>query len=148
MMQQSEWFRAYVEKILEGVWEQRPLVRDADGDYPFRYGTAACFVRVEEGPPLGVRVVAQAATNVRRSAKLLSELNDFNAHARSVTAYWDVNCVVIDACVDAEAANDETVTRACAEVGQAAHDVGTLIAAMFDGRTPFAAGDRQDKRST
>lgn len=147
-MQQTEWFRAYVEKILETVWEQRPLVCDSDGDYPFRYGTSACFVRIEPGPPLGVRVVAQAVANVKRSAKLLSELNDFNGASRFATAYWDANCVVIDAALDAEGVNAETLTRACAEVGQAAHDVGTLLAAMYDGRTPFVATDRQDKTTS
>lgn len=147
-MQQVEWFRAYVEKILEAVWEQQPLVRDSDGDYPFRYGTAACFVRIEAGPPLGVRIVAQAVTGVRRSAKLLAELNDFNSASRFGTAYWDANCVVIDAALDAEGVNAETLTRACAEVGQAAHDMGSLLAAMYDGRTPFAPVDRQDKKTS
>ena len=147
-MHQLEWFRAYVEKILEGVWDQRPLLADDDGDYPFRYGTAACFVRIEAGPPLGVRIVAQAVTHVKRSAKLLAELNDFNGHARSVTAYWDSGCVIVDMALDAEGANSDTLTRACAEVGQAAHDMGTLLAAMFDGRTPFAVPDRQEKKSS
>ncbi len=146
-MQQSEWFRAYVEKILETSWEQHPLIRDDDGDYPYRYGTAACFVRIEAGPPLAVRVVAQAVRGVRRSAKLLSELNEFNAAARTVTAYWDSDCVVVDTAVDAEGANAETLTRACAEVGQAAHDMGTLIAAMYDGRTPFPAHDCHGRRT-
>jgi hypothetical protein len=86
-------------------------------------------------------VVAQAVTNVKKSAKLLGELNDFNGHARTVTAYFDAGCVVVDAAVDAEGANAETLTRACAEVGQAAHDMGTLLAALFDGRTPFLAED-------
>lgn len=144
-MPQVEWFRAYVEKILEGVWEQHQLVRDADDDYPFRYGTAACFVRIEAGPPLGVRVVAQAVTGVRRTAKLLEELNDFNAASRCVNAYWESGCVIVETTVDAEGVSADVLTRACAEAGQAAHDMGTLVAVMFDGRTPFAAGDRNGR---
>jgi Putative bacterial sensory transduction regulator len=147
-MQQLDWFRAYVEKILEQAWDQQPLIRDADDDYPFRYGTAACFVHLEAGPPMSVRVVAQAVAKVKSSAKLLAELNDFNAAARSVTAYWEHGCVVVDTTVDADGANADTVTRACAEVGQAAHDMGMLLAVMFDGRTPFPAEDRDSKRTT
>lgn len=140
-MQQLEWFRAYVEQILEEVWNQPRLVTDDDGDYPFRYGTAACYVRVEPGPPMTVRVFAQAAMDVGRSAKLLAELNDFNASARSLTAYWDSGRVIVDEALVAEATNAETLTRACAEAGQAAHDLGPLLAAMFDGRTPYSQAD-------
>ena len=140
-MQQLDWFRAYVEKILMEVWSQPALVADDDGDYPFRYGTAACYVRVEPGPPMSVRVFAQAAMDVRRSAKLLTELNDFNASARSLTAYWDHGRVIIDEALLAEGTNAATLTRACADAGQAAHDMGTLVAAMFDGRTPYQHTD-------
>ena len=147
VMQQLEWFRAYVEKILETVWDQRPLARDDDDDYPFRYGTAACFVRIEPGPPLTVRVVAQAVRDVKRSARLLEELNDFNSSARSVMAYWESGCVLVETAIDAEGVNTDTLTRACAETGQGAHDIGTLIAAMYDGTTPFPAQGR-DRRET
>lgn len=143
-MQQIQWFRAYVEQILAQVWNQPGLVPDADGDYPFRYGTAACYVRIEPGPPMTVRVVAQAAVDVRCSAKLLTELNDFNGHAWSVTAYWADDCVVLDHAVLAEGVNRETLTRACADVGQAAHDIGVLVAGVFDGRTPFRAVEHAD----
>lgn len=136
-VQQMEWFRAYVEQILTSVWEQPDLKPDADGDYAFRYGTAACYVRIEAGPPMTLRVLAQAAVDVRNSSKLLNELNDFNAHAWSVTAYWANDCVVLDQAILAEGVNRETLTRACADVGQAAHDIGVLVASVFDGRTPY-----------
>lgn len=145
-MQELEWFRAYVERILEDAWNQPRVLADEDGDYPFRYGTAACYVRVEPGPPMTVRVFAQAVMDVRRSAKLLTELNDFNASARSLTAYWDHGRVIIDEALLASATNAETLTRACADAGQAAHDMGSLLAAMYDGRTPFRAADCVDER--
>lgn len=140
-MQELDWFRAYVERILEDVWNQPRLVPDDDGAYPFRYGTAACYVRIEPGPPMTVRVFAQAVTGVRKSAKLLAELNDFNASARSLTGYWDNGRVIVDEALLASATNAESLTRACADAGQAAHDMGTLLAAMFDGRTPFRHED-------
>jgi len=90
------WFRSYVEQILEEAWEQCRVAADDDGDYPYRVGTAACFVRVDQGPPLHVRVWGYAATDVRRTAKLLIELNDFNAAARSVRAYWANGAVIVE----------------------------------------------------
>ena len=147
-MQHIQWFRAYVEQLLAKVWEQPGLAPDADGDYPFRYGTAACYVRIEAGPPMTLRVVAQAAVDVRSSAKLLAELNDFNAHAWAVTAYWAENCVVLDHALLAEAVSHETLTRACADVGQAAHDIGVLVAGVFDGRTPFRPVAHADEGSS
>ena len=144
-MQEFEWFRAYVEQILAEAWNQPKVTPDEDGDYPYRYGTAACYVRLTDGEPITVRVAASAAVNVRRTAKLLAELNEFNARARFVSSYWVGGCVVAEMALQAEGVNTETLTIACAEVGQAAHDVGPLLAAMFDGRTPFAASDCSDE---
>lgn len=138
-MHEIEWFRSHVEKLLRDGWEQCQIEVDEDGDFPFRFGTAACFVRVVAGPPLAVRVVATAATGVRRSAKLLTELNELNAHARSVTTYWCSGAVLVEKTLDATAVNDDTLLRACGEVGAAADSVGTLIAGVFDGATPFGA---------
>ena len=144
-MQEFQWFRAYVEKILEEAWNQPRVTPDEDGDYPYRYGTAACYVRLVDGEPMTVCVTASAATNILRSAKLLAELNEFNMRARLVTSYWVDGCVVIDLGLQAEAVNAQTLTLACAEVGQVAHDVGPLLAAMFDGRTPYPASDCADE---
>jgi hypothetical protein len=129
------WFRAYVEQLLAQTWEACRVEADSDGDYLFRHGAAAGFARVEPGPPMGVRVVAQAAVGVRRTAKLLNELN---AHARSVSTYWFDGAVYVDKALDAGGVTAETLSQACTEVGTAADGIGALVAAMFDGQTPFA----------
>lgn len=132
-----EWFRAYVERLLAEAWDMERLTPDQDGDYPFRFGTAVCFVRIEQGPPLAIRVVAQAASGVRRSAKLLTELNELNASARSVSTYWFEGAVYVDRAVDAAGVNADTLLGACTEVGRAADNIGALIAGVYDGHTPF-----------
>ena len=136
-MQEIDWFRAYVEQTLAAGWEQCRVESDGDGDYPFRYGTAACYVRVEAGPPMAVRVLATAAMGVRKSAKLLTELNELNAAARSVTTYWHCDAVHVEKSIDATGVHAETLLRACGEVGKAADDIGALVAAVFDGQVPF-----------
>lgn len=137
-MEVLNWFRAHVEQILGVAWEVCRVEPDGDGDYPFRHGTAAGFVRIEAGPPLGVRVAAQAATDVRRTAKLLTELNELNAHARSVSTYWFDGAVYVDRWIEAAGVTADTLPAVCAEVGTAADGIGALVAAMFDGRTPLA----------
>ena len=137
-MQEIQWFRAYVEQILEDAWDMPRVVADDDGDYVYRYGTAACLVRVEPIAPMSVRVMARAATGVKRSAKLLAELNEHNATSRWVTTYWFAGAVYVDRAIDASGVTPETLTRVCAEIGQAADNIGTLIAGVFDGKTPFA----------
>ncbi len=81
-MSELVWFRCYVEHLLQEMWGEDELVIDADGDYPSRYGSAAVWVRVEDAAPMGVRVFAHAAYDVRRSARLLAELNDITARSR------------------------------------------------------------------
>ena len=85
---QVTWLRAYVEKCLRQAWEDRPVCMDEDGDFFFRCNTAACWVRVEEDASL-VRVFAHAATGVKRSARLLAELNELNQRARAAKVYWE-----------------------------------------------------------
>ena len=144
-MPEIQWFRAYVEQILAAGWDQCRVEADQDGDYVFRFGTAACLVRIEKGPPLGVRVIATAATGVRRTAKLLTELNELNAAARAVSTFWHCGSVYVDRAIDAPGVNAQTLMATCSEVGTAADMIGALIAGVFDGATPFAAVGADDE---
>ena len=73
--------RSHVERCLQDIWESPELITDPDADYPYRYGTAACWVSILDGPELGVRVFAHAAVGVRPSAKLAREVNELNDNA-------------------------------------------------------------------
>jgi hypothetical protein len=63
------------------------ILTDDDGDFPFRFKSAACYIRVEQDPPHLVRIFAVAASEVSRSAKLLTELNGVNNSSRTALAY-------------------------------------------------------------
>ena len=84
----SVWLRSHVERCLEDIWERFPLETDGDGDWPFRFGTAGCWVHVEPDGVGTVRVVAIAARELKRSAKLLAEVNDVNARTLTAHAYF------------------------------------------------------------
>ena len=82
------WLRSHVERCLEDIWERFPLETDGGGDWPYRFGTAGCWVHVEPDGVGTVRVVAIAARRMKRSAKLLAEVNDVNARTLTAHAYF------------------------------------------------------------
>ena len=140
-MNEMTWLRAYVERLLSELWGVPEVAADDDGDYPFRMGTAAAWVRLEAWPTPTVRVFAHAASGVRRSARMLAELNDLSARSRLGSVYWVNGTVVCSYAVDARAVDGEVLGQILAAVGGCAGEVGTLIAAVFGGATPFDADE-------
>ena len=133
-----EWFCAYVESLLGQLWGS-PARADDDGDWPFRQGTAACRVAVRPEPRWRVEVFGHAAFEVKQSARLLRELNEANAHLLDGRIYWREDVVLVATSIEADRVDGEALARACMGVGSTADDLGALLAAMFDGRTPFPA---------
>jgi len=133
-----EWFCAYVESLLGQLWGS-PARADDDGDWPFRQGTAACWVAVRPEPRWRDEVFGHAAFEVKQSARLLRELNEANAHLLDGRIYWREDVVLVATSIEADRVDGEALARACMGVGSTADDLGALLAAMFDGRTPFPA---------
>lgn len=136
-MNESMWFRAYVEQLLREQWGLDQVVSDTDGDYPYRYGTAACWVRVEHGSPLALRVMAHAAHSVKRTAKLLAELNEISSRTRFGSVTWVNGVVSCQYAVPASAVDAEVLGEVCRLVGSQADQLGELLATVFGGITPF-----------
>lgn len=137
MSMQVEWLRAYVEKLLREEWDEEPWVDD-DGDIPFRSGTAACWVRVHGSRrAMRVEVFAQVVQGVKPTAQLLRELNECNALMVYGWIYETNGSVVVEQSIDVDGLNGRTLRRACNAVGAVADDMGSLLAAMFDGTTPY-----------
>jgi hypothetical protein len=129
--------RSHVERCLQDIWEVCRVSKDSDGDYPFARGTASCFVRVEKGDPQLVRVFAYAVLDVRRSAKLLAELNDINARSRTVSVGWYGGTIIVEQVMHINGVRRSTLDQACEAVGSVANDIGVMLAAVFGGRTPI-----------
>ena len=148
-MNEIDWFRSHVERCLQDGWEAPRVVQDGDGDYPFRFGTAACFVSITVGEvPTFVRVWAMAALEVKKSAKLLAELNEINARTLTARIHWADGSVVVEQMLIAEAVSTESLDQACHAVGTLADHCGSLIAAGFAGRTPYDAVEELDEAAT
>jgi hypothetical protein len=144
-MNEITWLRSHVERCLEDHWGDFPLAVDTDGDYPFRSGTAQCFVSMVNGDPHFIRVWAFVARVPRRSLKLLSELNEINQRATTVRVYWYEGTVIADQALHVGGLNTATLGQACDAVGAAADAIGVLLVAMFGGETPHPALDSEDQ---
>ena len=138
MDNRAQWLHTYVERCLDEAWGDNACLLGRYGDVTtFRFGTAACIVRVEADEPLMVRVLAKAVLDVRLSAKLLREINDINAGSRVAHVWWHDGDVVVERSLFADAVSVGNIHDACLYVGGLAHDLGVGFAAMYDGRTPY-----------
>lgn len=129
--------RSHVERCLQDIWDTRELITDADDDYPFRFGTAACWVSLFDGPNSGVRVFAHAAHGLKSSAKLLREVNELNVQSRWARLALNDGTVRVSAELHWSAVDRLALEHALRAVGQVSDDVGSLLATVFGGSTPF-----------
>lgn len=144
-MSEMLWLRSHVELMLANEWGVCRVVADPDGDYFYRYGAAACWVRIIDSEHPMVRVFAHAVCGVRRTAKLLTELNEIQNRSISATVGWRPDTVMVSQTVSAVGLTEPVLAQAMAAVGGLADEVGVLIAGMFGGATPFEAEVRESE---
>jgi hypothetical protein len=130
---------SHIQRIIQDDLEICEVVRDADGDYPFRHGTAAYYVRVVAGEPVIVQIFSLAVRGVRKSARLLDELNSVNARLNLGRIFWRDGYVAVETTLLAESLDRASLSRACTAVGAVADEVGSMIATVYGGHTTFPA---------
>jgi hypothetical protein len=138
-MSEIMWIRSHVERLLQNEWEVCRVSVDEDGDYPFRNGTAVCWVQVMDSDPAMVRVFAHAAIGMRSSLKLLRELNEIEGRALSATVRLQDGAVIVSQTISPIGLTRPVLRQALQSVAGAADDIGLLLASMFNGSTPFVA---------
>lgn len=139
--QMDTMLRSHLERCLQDVWQSHDLECDRDGDYPYRHGTAACWVSLHGEPQPGVMVLAFAVTDIRRSARLLAEVNELNGRSRWARVYWDADTVAVEAQIPWTAVNRPTLALYTQTVGSVADEIGSMLAVVYGGATPFDAED-------
>ena len=137
-MAEIDWLRSHVQVLLQQEWGLCRVFADDDGDYFFQHGTAAGWVQVLDGVPPLVTVFAHAAFGVKRSYKLLTELNDIQNRTRACHVYLAGTDIRVEQAVLASGLTQASLAHAIHHVGTVADDVGLLLAQMFGGETPFA----------
>jgi hypothetical protein len=138
-MSELLWIRSHVEQLLESIWDVCRLQPDDDGDYAFRQGAAACWVAVLPTAPAMVRVFGHAATGVKPSLRLFTELNDIERRALSCSVVLEGDVVVVAQTLSPVGLTAPVLEQALTAVGGVADDIGLLLAAMYGGETPYPA---------
>ncbi len=141
------WITAQVECLLQDEWGVCRVRRDADGDYPFRAGTAAAWVGVIDTEPVMVRVFAHAAYGLKPTAALLRELNEIQLRALSASVALSGGTVIVSQTLSPHGLTRKTLRQALRAVGGVADDIGLLLAGMYGGSTPFPATDSVDSEA-
>jgi hypothetical protein len=136
-MSELMWIRSHVEVLLQREWEMCRIAEDGDGDFPFRRGTAACYVSVLDNDPPMVRVFAHAAYGLKPTLKVLREINEIQRRALSARVELRNDVVVVSQTLSPIGLTQPVLAQAMDAVATVADDIGTLFAVMFDGRTPF-----------
>jgi hypothetical protein len=139
---ETAFLRAHVERFLEDFWEVHRVEVDKDGDYPFRVGTAACWVHVEpsvaDGIPPTVQVFAHAATGINKpTLRFWRELNELNREGQWTRVCLDGGTVVVQRTLDMYGSDSDSMERAIRAVAGVAQDIGEMLAAVYGGVTPW-----------
>ena len=148
-MTELMWIRSHVELLLQEEWGACRVLSDEDGDFPFRHGTAACYVSVLDTEPPMVRVFAHAAYGLKPTLKVFRELNEIQHRTLTARVELRRDVVVVSQTLSPVGLTRPVLAQAMDAVATVADDIGTLLAVMFDGATPFqhelsdsAGGDR------
>jgi hypothetical protein len=136
-MSEMAWIRSHVERLLQDEWRACRVAADDEGDYPFRDGTAACWVSVLDSEPILVRVFAHAAHGVKPSLKVLTELNEIQRRALSASVLLHDDTVIVQQTISPIELCGPVLAQALRAVGGLADDIGILVASMFNGVTPY-----------
>ena len=106
------WVRSHVELLLQREWDVCRVLTDPDGDFPWRQGTAACWVSVLDSEPPLVRVFAHAAFGMKPSLRLLRELNDIEQRLSTARLVLDGDAVVVSQTVSAHCLTGPVLAQA------------------------------------
>jgi hypothetical protein len=130
--------RPLVEDALERWLGIDELVRDADGDYPIRVGSALIFVQVLDGMPPVVRIFAPLLRDVAASPTLLDALNEINGRIRFGRVFWMGRQVIVAMELTAAGITADQVVFGCTELGNLADHLDDGLHGRFGGATVFA----------
>lgn len=130
-------FRSHVENCLKSLWAQRELCTDARGDFPYERDGILSTIGVRGRH---VRVFAVAAADLRRTAKVLAEINEHNAASWWTRTYWHEGEVVVEVTMPWPLVEVGSLGFSIDEVTDAVARIGPLLTAVHGGRAAQPAG--------
>lgn len=130
---------SHVERRVREAMGLTEVKRDPDGDIPFRYGTAACFISVDDDGQLA-RVWSPAVRDLRPTAAVLRELNAVSADLSFARVVLRWGCAYVEASTLIEELTARHLRQLCDEVGSSADGLGQMLAAVHGGSVFFPLG--------
>ena len=128
-----------VERSLARWLGASEVVRDRDGDYPIRVGSALMFVRLVDGVPPVVRIFSPILHDIAESQALLAALNEINGQIRFGRVFWMARQVIVAMELTAVDISADQVAFACIELGNLADHLDDGLHGRFGGATMFPA---------
>ena len=128
--------RARLEGLLSELSDV-DIQRTPEGDYPFRWGSASCFVTLVDDDPALVSVFGGMLSGVPRTDKLCSALNDINAEIKFGRVFWVRDRVVVATEMVADDLDGSELENAVTAIGRVADAYDTDLQSRFGGQLSF-----------
>ena len=115
---------------------------DDDGDYAIPTESGTVFARlIFDADRVWVRLWTEAARGLRRSAKLLREVNEINQrHVGSRALLTDNGVLIVAAEVIAESVEKGELGTLVGILAETAEEIGSLVQIVYGGATSSADG--------
>ena len=136
-MGKADMFRPYVEKTVKEILGVDELIIDKDGDIPVHWGSAMFYVRVLEGDTPLVRISSPLVRNVKRTCKLLEQVNEINCKSVMATVQWVDDDVLATTELLASSIDKEILKYACNNMGALADTWDNQLKDKFGGELMF-----------
>lgn len=118
------------------------LVRDDDGDYPCRVGSAMLYIRLVDGVPPVVVIFSPILRDIPQSPALVAALNDVNGRIRFGRVFWAERTVLAATELTAVDITADQVALACMELGNLADMLDGILHGRFGGRPMFESAPK------
>ncbi len=135
-MSYEDMARSHVECLLREGMGLEEVIRDPDGDFPFRRGTASYYLSVLPGGHT-VRLWSYVVVGLRSTVAVLREVNTVNARLVHSRLYLDRDRLMLEAVLPVEPLQADYLLAVCFEIGEVADSVGQLMAAVHGGSVFF-----------
>lgn len=139
-MAYEDMARSHVRELLRVGMELPEVVMDADGDFPFRHGTAMYYVSVMFCGHMA-RIWSNAVYGVRTKGPVLREVNSTNESLLHGRAFIQGSTLVVEAYLPVESLEPAYLAAVCCEIGRTADQLGQLIATVHGGHVVFDDDD-------
>lgn len=137
--------RSHIERLLQTQFDMCCIEADDDGDYRLQHDSVVYYVGLHHfADTWWVRVFCPLVIGVKRTAKLLAELNELNTRSPLTKVVWMDGTVFIGGHLHASAVNPESFGRLCAVVGRLSADVGQMIALVHGGHLVEADASEEE----